>query len=75
MNRQNPVDGVDVNTYFLREAADIARREGMEGVVNFHEGSAEALPFDDDSFDVVFSSTVIQRVNAGPDAAGVGARR
>ena len=47
-----------------REAADIARREGMEDVVSFHEGSAEALPFDDDSFDVVFSSTVIQRVNA-----------
>ena len=33
-------------------------------MVNFHEGSAEALPFDDNSFDVVFSSTVIQRVNA-----------
>ena len=63
-DRQNPVDGVDVNTYFLREAADIARREGMEDLVSFHEGSAEALPFDDNSFDVVFSSTVIQRVNA-----------
>jgi SAM-dependent methyltransferase len=63
-DRQNPVAGVDVNTYFLREAADIARREGMEDVVSFHEGSAEALPFDDNSFDVVFSSTVIQRVNA-----------
>ena len=32
--------------------------------MSFHEGSAEALPFDDNSFDVVFSSTVIQRVNA-----------
>ena len=63
-NRQNPVAGVDVNVYFLREAAEIARREGMEDVVSFREGSAEALPFDDNSFDVVFSSTVIQRVNA-----------
>ena len=61
---KNPIAGMDVNTFFLREAAEIARREGMEGVVSFKEGSAEALPFDDNSFDVTFSSTVIQRVNA-----------
>ena len=60
----NPVSGVDVNAYFLREAAEIARREGMADTVSFREGSAEELPFDDDSLDVVFSSTVIQRVNA-----------
>ena len=60
----NPVSGVDVNRFFLREAAEIARRDGMEGVVSFREGSAEELPFDDNSLDVVFSSTVIQRVNA-----------
>ena len=64
MERQNPVAGVDVNRYFLREAAEIARREGMGDLVEFHEGSAEELPFDDNSVDVVFSSTVIQRVNA-----------
>ncbi len=64
MERQNPVAGVDVNRYFLREAAEIARREGMGDLVEFHEGSAEELPFDDNSMDVVFSSTVIQRVNA-----------
>lgn len=61
---QNPVAGVDVNRYFLREAAEIVRREGMADSVEFHEGSAEELPFDDNSMDVVFSSTVIQRVNA-----------
>ena len=61
---RNPVSGVDVNAYFLREAAEIARREGMADTVSFREGSAEELPFDDDSLDVVFSSTVIQRVNA-----------
>ena len=60
----NPVTGMDVNAFFLREAAEIARREGIEGFVNFREGSAESLPFDDNSFDVTFSSTVIQRVNA-----------
>ena len=64
MGLQNPVAGVDVNRYFLREATEIARREGMGDLVEFHEGSAEELPFDDNSMDVVFSSTVIQRVNA-----------
>ena len=61
---KNPIVGMDVNTFFLREAAEIARREGLEDVVNFREGSAEALPFDDNSLDVTFSSTVVQRVNA-----------
>ena len=64
MGLRNAVAGVDVNRYFLREAAEIARREGMDDSVEFHEGSAEELPFDDNSMDVVFSSTVIQRVHA-----------
>ena len=63
-NLNNPVVGMDVNAFFLREAAEIARREGLQEAVTFREGSAESLPFDDNSFDVVFSSTVIQRVNA-----------
>ena len=61
---ENPVVGMDVNTFFLQQAAEIAKREGLESAVNFREGSAEELPFDDNSFDVTFSSTVIQRVNA-----------
>lgn len=60
----NQVTGMDVNTFFLREGAEIARREGVGESVTFQEGSAEQLPFDDNSFDVAFSSTVIQRVNA-----------
>ena len=61
---KNPVTGMDVNAFFLREGAEIARREGLEDMVSFREGSAEALPFGDNSFDVTFSSTVIQRANA-----------
>ena len=61
---KNPVVGMDVNAFFLREATEIAKREGLENIVSFREGSAEALPFDDNSVDVAFSSTVIQRVNA-----------
>ena len=62
--QQNPIVGMDVNTFFLRQAAEIARREGLDDAVSFREGSAEDLPFEDNSIDVAFSSTVIQRVNA-----------
>ena len=61
---KNQVVGMDVNAFFLREAGEIARREGLQDAVTFREGSAESMPFDDGSFDVAFSSTVIQRVNA-----------
>ena len=64
MEFKNSVVGMDVNAFFLREAEEIARREGLRNVVSFREGSAESLPFEDASFDVVYSSTVIQRVNA-----------
>ena len=36
----------------------------MEGVIEFREGRAEALPFPESSFDIAMSSTVIQRVDA-----------
>jgi SAM-dependent methyltransferase len=62
--RANHIVGLDISRYVLREAAALARQAGLEGVVEFREGSAEALPFPENSFDVVMSSTVIQRVNA-----------
>ena len=61
---RNKIVGVDVNPYFLREAAALVAREGMNHLVEFKEGSAEDLPFPSESFDLAFSSTVIQRVNA-----------
>src|SRR4030095_1470580 len=45
-------------------AEALARKEGLEGAVDFREGSAEALPFPDDSFDVTMSMTVIEEVDA-----------
>jgi len=60
----NRITGVDISRFLLREATALVRREGLEGVIEFREGSAEALPFPEHSFDVAMSSTVIQRVNA-----------
>lgn len=60
----NPIVGVDINPHLLQEAAALARSEGLEGVIDFREASAEALPFPDSSFDVSLSFTVIQAVDA-----------
>jgi len=61
---QNRIVGLDINRYLLQEAAALARKEGLEGAVDFREGSAEALPFPDNSFDVTISITVIEEVDA-----------
>ena len=61
---RNRIVGIDISSFFLREAAALAKKDGLENVVEFQEGNAEALPFPDASFDVVMSSTAIQRVNA-----------
>ena len=60
----NQIVGVDVNPFFLQEAADLVRKDGLGNIIEFKEGNASALPLPDDSIDVAMSSTVIQRVNA-----------
>ena len=61
---QNPIVGVDQNPYLLREAARLVKQEGLEAVIQLREGNALALPFADNSFDVVISSTVMEEVDA-----------
>jgi ubiquinone/menaquinone biosynthesis C-methylase UbiE len=60
----NQIVAVDINPFLLRQAMALARQEGLEHLITFQEGNAEALPFPDNSFDVAMSSTVIQRVDA-----------
>jgi ubiquinone/menaquinone biosynthesis C-methylase UbiE len=60
----NRIVGMDINRFLLREAMALARQEGLEHIIEFREGNAEAMPFPDSSFDVAMSSTVIQRVDA-----------
>ena len=61
---KNPIVGVDINRYFLREAAALIRKDGLEGTVAFREGNAEGLPFPDGSFDITMAVTVIEELNA-----------
>ena len=60
----NPITGVDINTYLLREASALARREGLAGAIGFREGNAEALPLPADSVDLAMSVTVIEEADA-----------
>jgi SAM-dependent methyltransferase len=58
------ITALDLNPYFLREAGRLARKEGLEETIEFREGNAEALPFDDNSFDATFSVTMLEEVDA-----------
>lgn len=60
----NPITAVDINRYFLREAAALAKKAGCENVIAFREGSAEALPFEDNAFETCLSATVMEEVDA-----------
>jgi ubiquinone/menaquinone biosynthesis C-methylase UbiE len=60
----NPVVAVDIHRSLLREAAALARMEGLEGHLTFQPGNAEALPFHDETFDVVLSATVMELLDA-----------
>src|SRR3990170_1786010 len=63
-NGANHIVGVDINQYLLREAAALAKKEGIEGAIELREGNAEALPFADSHFDVTMACTVMEEGNA-----------
>ncbi len=60
----NRIVALDVNRYLLREAAALAKKEGLEGTVEFREGNGEALPFAADQFDATLSFTVLEEGDA-----------
>ncbi|MEM7271737.1 MAG: methyltransferase domain-containing protein [Actinomycetota bacterium] len=73
---ENGIAGADLNRYLLGEARDLARADGLTpvdpdpsvqppvGRIRFDEGDAERLPYPDDTFDVVISTTVMEEVDA-----------
>ncbi|HLZ25373.1 MAG TPA: class I SAM-dependent methyltransferase [Ktedonobacterales bacterium] len=58
------VAGLDINRFLLREARALADAAGLAEQLEFHEGSAEAIPFPNATFDLVCSSTVLEEVDA-----------
>jgi ubiquinone/menaquinone biosynthesis C-methylase UbiE len=60
----NPITAIDVNPFWLREAETLAAEDGVGGMIRFLPGNAEAVPFPDNSFDAVFTVTVLEECDA-----------
>lgn len=58
------VTGLDINGFLLKEAHALAVQEGLGDRLIFKQGSAEAVPFPDNAFDIVYSCTVMEEVDA-----------
>ena len=54
----------DVNSYLLGEAAALAKREALDGYIEFRPGDATQLPFADNRFDRTISCTVMEEGDA-----------
>jgi SAM-dependent methyltransferase len=63
-NGQNPLTAMDLSPYLVGEARIAAERAGAAGRIRFEEGSAEALPFPENSFDAAYTVTVLEECNA-----------
>jgi ubiquinone/menaquinone biosynthesis C-methylase UbiE len=56
------VSGVDLTAEFVRIAEMLTRRTGLEGRVDYRQGDALDLPFDDASFDVAWSQNAAMNI-------------
>lgn len=64
LGKANAITAIDTNPFLLREAEALARADGVDGLIRFAPGNAEALPFADETFDCIFSVTVLEECDA-----------
>ncbi len=53
------VTGLDISVKMIESASNSARLAGMTGCVSFRQGDSQALPFGDDTFDVVINECAV----------------
>ncbi|MCD4703749.1 MAG: class I SAM-dependent methyltransferase [Methanosarcinaceae archaeon] len=53
------VTGLDISSQFLGYAKEIAAKAGMSGKISFRQGDVSEMPFDDDTFDWVWSADCV----------------
>lgn len=56
------VTGIDLTLEFIEVACELTRRCGMAGQVEFDQGDATALPYDDEKFDHVYCHNVTMNI-------------
>jgi SAM-dependent methyltransferase len=59
-----PITGIDLNPYLLSEAEILRDSAGFSDDLEFMEGDAHELPFEDESFDATLSITLLEEVEA-----------
>ena len=64
LGKANAITAIDTNPFLLSEARALAKADGLDGLIGFAPGNAEALPFADASFDCIFSVTVLEECDA-----------
>ena len=60
----NPIVGVDVNRYLLREARALVEEQALAGSIQLREGDAQHLPLQDGEFDLTLCITVLEEGDA-----------
>jgi SAM-dependent methyltransferase len=56
------VTGIDLTEEYCRAATILTEKTGLSRLVDFRQGDATALPFDDQTFDVVWSEHVAMNI-------------
>jgi len=60
----NAIVAADVNRYLMREAAMLAKNEGLDQFIEFQVANAEKLPFSDNQYDCTIACTVLEEGDA-----------
>lgn len=60
------VTGIDLTEEYCRAAALLTQKTGLDALVDYRQGDATSLPFDDSSFDVVWTEHVAMNIPDKP---------